>query len=362
MHKRINRKRIITVVGARPQFIKAFALSRALREASDVEEILIHTGQHFDDNMSDIFFDELGITPPQYHFTTRASAHGAATAHMLTCIEGVLLEENPDAVIVYGDTNSTLAGALAAAKLRLPLIHIEAGMRSFRRKMPEEINRVTTDHMSDVLLCSTRTAVQNLAREGITKNVHLVGDLMYDATLAATVLAEIKSPILKTLSLAPKSYAVATVHRARNTNDAQMLRRVLDFIADQAKNQPIVFPVHPRTAQAALRAGLDIRDTGAIVTEPLGYLDMCQLLHHASVIMTDSGGVQKEAYFHRVPCVTLRDVTEWVETIECGWNRLWTVGEYRKRQEIEDYGDGRAAAKIVEIVRSGVTRLSRSSV
>ena len=354
MHKRLNRKRVATVVGARPQFIKAFALSRALREASDIEEILIHTGQHFDDNMSEIFFDELGIAPPQYHFRTRASEHGAATAHMLTCIEGVLLEENPEAVIVYGDTNSTLAGGLAAAKLRIPLIHVEAGMRSFRRKMPEEINRVATDHMSDVLLCSTRTAVQNLSREGITRNVHLVGDLMYDATLAATILAEIKSPILKTLSLTPNGYAVATVHRARNTNDPQMLRRVLDFIGNAAKNQPIVFPVHPRTAQAAARAGLDIRNTGAIVTEPLGYLDMCQLLHNASVIMTDSGGVQKEAYFHRVPCITLRDATEWVETVECGWNRLWTTPEYRSRQEIEDYGDGRAATKIVEIIRSGM--------
>jgi UDP-GlcNAc3NAcA epimerase len=361
MHKHLNRKRIATVVGARPQFVKAFALSRALREASDIEEILIHTGQHFDDNMSEIFFDELGMTTPQYRFTTRASEHGAATAHMLTCIEGVLLEQSPDAVIVYGDTNSTLAGALAAAKLRIPVIHIEAGMRAFRRKMPEEINRVVTDHVSDVLLCSTRTAVQNLAREGITQNVHLAGDLMYDATLAAIVLAEIRSPILQTLSLAPRSYAVATVHRARNTNDPKMLKRVLGFIAAEAKTQPIVFPVHPRTKQAAMRAGINLHEMGCIVTEPLGYLDMCQLLHNANVIMTDSGGLQKEAYFHRVPCITLRDVTEWVETIECGWNRLWTVGEYRNRQEIEDYGDGRAATKIVDIIRSGVIRPSRAS-
>ncbi len=347
-----RKKRLVTIVGARPQFVKAFALSRALRSTSDVEEILVHTGQHFDNNMSEIFFDELGISPPQYHFTTRASEHGAATAHMLTCVEGVLLEENPDAVIVYGDTNSTLAGALAAAKLGIPLIHVEAGMRSFRRRMPEEINRVATDHMSDVLLCSTRTAVQNLAREGITRNVHLVGDLMYDATLAAAALAESKSAILKGLSLEPKAYGVATVHRARNTNDPELLKRVLGFIADQAKDRPIVFPVHPRTSQAAVRAGLDIRGTGAIVTGPLGYLDMCQLLHHAALIMTDSGGIQKEAYFHRVPCITLRDVTEWVETIECGWNRLWTVGEYRAQREIEDYGDGRAAAKIVDIIRA----------
>jgi UDP-GlcNAc3NAcA epimerase len=345
------RKKIVTVVGARPQFIKAFALSRALKDDPDFEEILVHTGQHFDDNMSAVFFSELEIPPPRHHFSIEPGAQGAVTGQMMAAIEGVLLKEQPAAVIVYGDTNSTLAGALAASKLRIPVIHIEAGLRSFNRAMPEEINRIVTDHVSDILFCPTRTAVANLAREGISNNVHRVGDLMYDATRIATPIAEHSSKILETHTLTPGAYGVATIHRAGNTDDPHSLRRVLDFIAAEATRQPIVFPVHPRTVAAMKNAGLDPNRAGIRVIAPVGYLDMCKLLHHAAVVLTDSGGVQKEAYFHRVPCVTMRDETEWTETVENGWNRLWNGAAYKPRKDIADYGTGDAARNIIEIMR-----------
>lgn len=345
------RRKIVTVAGARPQFIKAFALSRAFAAAPDFEESLIHTGQHFDDNMSAVFFSELGMRPPRHHFSIRETTHGAMTGEMLAAIERVLLGERPDAVIVYGDTNSTLAGALAAAKLDIPLVHIEAGLRSFNRRMPEEANRVVADHLSAMLFCPTRTAIANLAREGIADGAHLVGDLMYDATLIATPAAERRSDILDRLGLSHGAYGVATVHRAHNTDEKQALAPLLDYVAAEASKRPIVFPVHPRTVAALARAGLDARRPGLIVIDPIGYLDMCKLLHHAAVVLTDSGGVQKEAYFHRVPCVTLRDETEWTETVECGWNRLWRNPDYAPRRDICEYGDGHAAAQIVEIMR-----------
>jgi len=345
------RKKIVTVAGARPQFIKAFALSRAFAAAPDFEESLIHTGQHFDDNMSAVFFSELDMCPPRHHFSIQGATHGAMTGEMLAAIERVLLGERPDAVIVYGDTNSTLAGALAAAKLDIPLIHIEAGLRSFNRRMPEETNRVVADHLSAMLFCPTRTAIVNLAREGIAHGVHLVGDLMYDATLIATPAAERSSEILERLGLSHGAYGVATIHRAHNTDEKQALAPLLDYVAAEASKRPIVFPVHPRTVAALARAGLDARRPGVVVIDPVGYLDMCKLLHHAAIVLTDSGGVQKEAYFHRVPCVTLRDETEWTETVECGWNRLWRNPDYAPRRDIADYGDGNAAAQIVEIIR-----------
>jgi len=347
-------RKIVTVVGARPQFIKAFALSRALKQAPDLEEILIHTGQHFDEKMSEIFFSELGITPPRYHFAIHGGSHGTMTARMLEEIEDVLLQEKPDAIVVYGDTNSTLAGALAAAKLHITLVHIEAGLRSFDRQMPEEVNRVVTDHLSDVLICPTKVAIGNLAREGIARGVHLAGDLMYDAMTIATPLAERRSTILETLGLSPGQYGVATVHRAANTDDSKMLTRILDFVAAEAQTRPIVFPLHPRTLAAASRAGIDPARPGVRVIEPVGYLDMCRLLHHAAVVLTDSGGVQKEAYFHRVPCITLRNETEWTETIDAGWNRLWSSDSYKERREILDYGDGNAATEIVSIIRGAL--------
>lgn len=349
-----KRRKIVTVAGARPQFIKAFALSRALKDDPDFEEVLVHTGQHFDDNMSAVFFSELEIPPPKYHFSNSARGHGAATGEMLKTLEEVLAAERPEAVIVYGDTNSTLAGALAAAKLSIKLIHIEAGLRSFNRRMPEEINRIVADHVSDMLFCPTETAVANLAREGIVTGVHRTGDLMYDATLLATPVAERRSEILDRLHLAPGAYGVATIHRAGNTDDPDLLANLIDFVATQAERLPIVFPLHPRTLAALGNAGIDARRPGVHVVEPVGYLDMCKLLHHAQIVLTDSGGVQKEAYFHRVPCVTLRDETEWVETIDNGWNRLWKTESYKERREISDYGGGNAARDIVGIMRDAL--------
>jgi len=348
-----NMKRVVTIAGARPQFVKAFALSRAFASAPDFEEILIHTGQHFDENMSAVFFEELGIPQPKYHFRIETGGR-PALPQMLRNVGEAIAAEAPDGIVVYGDTDSTLAGALAASRARIPLVHIEAGMRSFNRRMPEEANRTVTDHLSDVLFCVTATAAENLAREGINRDVHLVGDLMYDATLLASDIAERRSGILQKLNLAPKGYAVATVHRAGNTDETEVLNRVLDFIAEEARKQPVVFPIHPRTARAAADAGIDVGRTGATIIEPLGYLAMCRLVHNANLVLTDSGGLQKEAYFHRVPCVTLRDETEWVETIECGWNRLWTEPRYRERREIADFGDGQSATHIVEHLRSGL--------
>jgi UDP-GlcNAc3NAcA epimerase len=345
--------RLVSVVGARPQFVKAFPFSRAVAESDGLEEIMIHTGQHFDTNMSQIFFRELGIAPPAYHFDIHGGHHGEMTGRMLAAIEGVLLKEAPDAVLVYGDTNSTLAGALAAAKLHIPVVHVEAGLRSYNRTMPEEINRVTADHLSAVLLCPTTTAVANLAREGIRDGVHNVGDLMFDATAMATDLAERHAMVLKNMNLTPRSYGVATVHRAENTDAPEHLTRVARYLSEQARAQPIVLPLHPRTR--AVAAGIDFGANVRLV-EPLGYLDMCQLVHGASVVFTDSGGLQKEAYFHRVPCVTLRGETEWVETVDNGWNRLWTVADYKPRREIVEYGDGHAAQKIVAILRQTLKR------
>jgi len=343
---------IATIVGARPQFIKAFPLSRAFAAAPDFDESIIHTGQHFDANMSDVFFAELGIPKPRHRFDIHGGSHGAMTGRMLMAIEEVLVAESPDAVIVFGDTDSTLAGALAAAKLYIPLVHVEAGLRSFNRHMPEEINRIVADSVSDILFCSTTTAVENLRRENIVRGVHRVGDLMYDATLMATAMAKKYSRIVPELKLTPKTYGVATVHRAENTDDPAQLSRVVDFLAQEAMVTPLVWPLHPRTRQAAVAAGISLVRPGLRTIAPVGYLEMTELLNHAAIVLTDSGGVQKEAYFHRVPCVTLRSETEWVETIDCGWNRLWTVSDYRPRRDIAEYGDGDAAGRIVAILRA----------
>ena len=346
--------RLVSVVGARPQFIKAFPFSRAVQAHPGFKEILVHTGQHFDTFMSDIFFTELAIPAPCYHFDIHGGGHGAMTGRMLAAIEEVLVAEKPDAVLVYGDTNSTLAGALAAAKLGIPLVHAEAGLRSFNRNMPEEINRIVADRLSSVLLCPTATAIENLAREGITQGVHKTGDLMNDATRLASALAEKHSDIVACLGLKSKAYGVATIHRAENTDDPEMLGRIASFIGAEARKEPIVLPLHPRTRDAAKNAGVDFAKNGVRVIDPVGYLDMCRLLQSANIVLTDSGGLQKEAYFHRVPCVTLRNETEWVETVACGWNRLWTVADYRPRREISEYGDGHAAEEILGILAAAL--------
>lgn len=345
-------KTVITIVGARPQFIKAAPVSRAL-EAQGIREILVHTGQHFDAMMSDVFFDELDIPKPAYNLEVHSLGHGAMTGRMLEKLETLMQTETHDLVLVYGDTNSTLAGALAAAKLGRPVAHVEAGLRSFNRSMPEEINRVMTDHVSTLLFCPTTTAVGNLAREGITKNVHAVGDVMFDTTLAAVARARTQSRILETLALTPKSYSVATLHRAENTDSEPRLRRVIAWLEEAAMGHRIILPLHPRTRKILERLAIDPR--GLRIVDPLGYLDMAWLANNASAIYTDSGGLQKEAYFHRVPCVTLRDETEWVETIDAGWNRLWTASTYvAPRHEIPDYGTGDAASAIAKHIAAAL--------
>ena len=347
---------VVSIVGARPQFIKAAAVSRVLRK--EHTEILVHTGQHYDDEMSAIFFRELDIPEPEYNLSIGSGSHGWQTGQMLQGIEAILLDERPDWVLVYGDTNSTLAGALAAAKLHISVAHVEAGLRSFNRKMPEEINRVLTDHASDLLLCPSQTAVDNLAKEGLTDGVHLVGDVMYEALMFAAERAPQHSTILEDLGLEQKGYLVATVHRAENTDDPDRLRAILD--AFNALDEPVVFPVHPRTRNAMQRIEYTPASHVQLV-EPVGYLDMVRLMQAARMILTDSGGMQKEAYWLKVPCVTLRDETEWVETVEVGWNVV--VGADDKEQILQMiqswdlqpkhpglYGDGGVVFSIVGIL------------
>ena len=347
--------KVVTVVGARPQFIKAAAVSRLLRDQHT--EILIHTGQHYDENMSDVFFQELDIPAPDYNLGVGSGLHGAQTGEMLARIEQVLLSEKPDRVLVYGDTNSTLAGALAAVKLHIPVAHVEAGLRSFNRAMPEEINRIVTDHVSDLLFCPSDVAAQHLAHEGITHGVHVVGDVMADTLLYATERASQHSTILEDLGLLPGNYLLATVHRAENTDDPERLQAILTAFA--AVREPIIFPIHPRTRQrmADQNAFAILEGSQVKLIEPLGYLDMVRLEQSARLILTDSGGIQKEAYWLKVPCITLRDETEWVETVENGWNCL--VGADREKiiLAIDSfyppenypvlYGDGKAAKKII---------------
>jgi UDP-GlcNAc3NAcA epimerase len=331
IYTNVATNRIITIVGARPQFIKAAVVSRALERCDralgggEIREIVVHTGQHFDVNMSDVFFSEMRIATPAYHLGIGGGPHGAMTGRMMEAIERVVLEEAPHLVLVYGDTNSTLAGALAAAKLHVPVAHVEAGLRSFNRLMPEEINRVVTDHVSEMLFAPTDTAVANLSREGIShERIRQVGDVMYDAALHYGAEAEVRSTILEALGLEPNGYLLATCHRAENTDDPVRLRAIFEGISAVAADHPVVLPLHPRTRDALTSAGLDGagRLRGLRLIDPVGYLDMVMLEKHARLIVTDSGGVQKEAFFHHVPCVTLREETEWVELLELGWNTL----------------------------------------
>ena len=354
--------KIVTIVGARPQFIKCAPVSRALR--TEHEEILVHTGQHYDANMSDVFFTELAIPAPDYNLGIGSGPQGEQTGRMLAEIEIVLQKEQPDMVLVYGDTNSTLAGALAAVKLHIPVAHVEAGLRSFDRSMPEEINRIVTDHVSDLLFCPTQTAVDNLAAEGITKGVHLTGDVMVDALLYNMEIAEQSSTVLEDLDLdldlVKGEYYIATVHRASNTDTEENLKSIITAFGEIGL--PIVFPAHPRTVKYLKEYGLyDHLPENIRLTAPLPYLDMLHLMRHAKMILTDSGGVQKEAYILKVPCVTLRENTEWVETLEDGWNVL--VGadgvnilkmslrkELNVGLQVDWFGDGISALRICKIL------------
>lgn len=312
--------KILTVVGARPQFIKAAPVSKVLRSIG-YHEFLVHTGQHYDHAMSQIFFDELGIPQPDVNLGVGSGTHGRQTGEMLVRLEEVIMVQKPDWVLVYGDTNSTLAGALAAVKLRIPIAHVESGLRSFNREMPEEHNRILTDHSADLLFCPTHTAMDNLAREGITQGVHLIGDTMYDAVLQFGELARQRSRVIELLGLAPKNYLLATVHRPYNTDNLENLRSIVSALLESG--EIVVFPVHPRTQKWLVEAGVTEMIKGAPqvrMIEPVGYLDMLMLEQNARIILTDSGGMQKEAYFFAVPCITLRPETEWVETVETGWN------------------------------------------
>lgn len=313
--------KLLTVVGARPQFIKASALSRAIRNSTDFEEVLVHTGQHYDENMSEVFFRELDMSPPAHSLGIGGGRHGEMTGEMIAAIERLLLEERPDVLVIYGDTNSTLAGAVAAAKLNVPIAHVEAGLRSFNRRMPEEINRVLADHVSNWLLCPTDTAVGNLATEGIRHNVFNVGDIMYDVALQAGERATQSSQILEELALEPREYVLATVHRQENTDSPDRLRSIVDGLGGVGAVLPVVLPLHPRTRARLAAAGIELAPSVRVIN-PVGYLDMVRLEANSALVATDSGGVQKEAFFYRVPCVTLRQETEWSELVESGWNRV----------------------------------------
>lgn len=350
----------VTVVGARPQFIKAAVVSREFRNSPKLREVLVHTGQHYDDNMSDVFFREMDILPPDYNLNVGSGQHGSQTGMMLEAIENVLLKESPDWVLVYGDTNSTLAGALAAVKLHVPVAHVEAGLRSFNRKMPEEINRVVADHVATLLFAPTEVAVANLGAEGIGgPSVVNSGDVMYDAALYYGEKAKRESGVLQSLSVSRGNYILATVHRAENTDSAERLEDIFASLLKISHRIPVVLPLHPRTRATLAQHGLDrVSGNNLKIVEPLGYLDMVMLEMNAAVVATDSGGVQKEAFFHGVPCVTLRSETEWVELVESGWNRLVSPGEDKpivdvilgaigtKGRDVLPYGDGGAGGII----------------
>jgi UDP-N-acetylglucosamine 2-epimerase len=376
---------VVSVVGARPQFIKLAPICKAMEVVKDtVRHLIVHTGQHYDYGMSQVFFDELGLRDPDYHLGVGSGNHGYQTGEMLKRVEEVLIGEKPDLVMVYGDTNTTLAGALASSKLHIPVAHVEAGLRSFNRKMPEEVNRVLTDHVSDFLFCPTRNAVENLRREGFTGILndgellpldcnpsHLpcsrplvinTGDVMYDALLLYAELAEKRVRILEELNFKPKAYTLATIHRAENTDNPERLGAIFEGLERIAQEGlPVILPLHPRTQKRLREIGLHPK--GLKLLDPVSYLDMLILEKNARVVLTDSGGVQKEAFFFRVPCVTLREETEWAETVEAGWNTL--VGcdaerivrvalEARKGAEsVWPYGDGRAAERVVRLLAIG---------
>jgi UDP-GlcNAc3NAcA epimerase len=350
---------VVSIVGNRPQFIKAAPVARALDGLCD--HVLVHTGQHYDDDLSQVFFEELGLRSADRRIESGSGTHAEQTARMLLGLEPVLEEGLPDAVLVYGDTNSTLAGALVAAKLQVPIGHVEAGLRSFDRRMPEELNRMVVDLLADLRFCPSDTAVANLAAEGITAGVHMVGDVMVDVAQTFAPIAGRRSDALARTGVEPGGYVIMTAHRPANTLP-ETIGTLVEVI--EAVEMPVVFPVHPRTRAALERAGLLERAAAAAhLTAPLGYLDFTALLMSAAACLTDSGGVQKEAYLHRVPCVTLRDTTEWVETIATGWNRLADLdpaavaaalaSATRPREHPPLYGDGAAAGRIAAVITAG---------
>lgn len=362
-------KKLVTILGARPQFIKASVVSHAMHQSERLQEVLVHTGQHFDANMSNVFFEELGMQKPDHFLDIHGGGHGVMTGRMLEQVEKVLLAEKPDAVLVYGDTNSTLAGALAAAKLHIPVAHVEAGLRSFNMAMPEEVNRILTDRISRWLFTPTAAASAHLRREGVAEaQIKEVGDVMYDVALHHGSRVGEVGGVLGRLGLVPESYVLATVHRAENTDHELRLSAIVDGLQVVAQHMPVVWPLHPRTRGVLERMGLlDDLSPNVRLIDPVGYLDMVQLEKYAATIATDSGGVQKEAFFYRVPCVTLRDETEWVELVDAGWNRLVpplnadavqaaVLGSLGQRGlDVQPYGAGDAAQRIVGLLVQGLT-------
>lgn len=345
--------KILTVVGARPQFIKAAAVSNILRK--EHEEILVHTGQHYDENMSEIFFTELQIPKPNYNLGIGSGNHGKQTGKMLIELERIYLQEKPDLVLVYGDTNSTLAASLCASKLLIPVAHVEAGLRSYNKCMPEEQNRILTDHLSKFLFVPTESSAENLQKEGINDGVYNVGDVMFDAIIRFGKLAEEKSTVVKDLGLPENGYILSTIHRAENTNSIDRLKNIIEAL--NKSNKLVVLPLHPRTRKYIEDYGLKFEDNIKII-EPVGYLDMIALEKSAEKIVTDSGGVQKEAFFMKKPCITMRDETEWVETVENGWNVIVGTDKnkilenilnfYPNKEQKMVFGDGKAAEKILK--------------
>lgn len=349
--------KILTVIGARPQFIKAAAVSNVIRK--EHKEILIHTGQHYDENMSKVFFDELGIPKPDYNLAVGSGGHGFQTGSMLIKLEEIYVNEKPDLILVYGDTNSTLAGALCGSKLLIPVAHVEAGLRSFNKSMPEEQNRILTDHISKYLFVPTVSAEKNLKTEGITEGVYNIGDVMYDAILHFKKIAEKNSSIVDRLKLTKGDYILTTIHRAENTNNINRLKNIVEALNESGVN--IVLPLHPRTKKYIQDYGLHFAGNITVI-EPIGYLDMIALEMYSKKIVTDSGGVQKEAFFMQKPCVTMRDETEWIETVENGWNIIAGTDKQKilngilnfvpTREQWNIFGDGTAAKKIVDIIKN----------
>jgi UDP-N-acetylglucosamine 2-epimerase len=351
--------KIVTVVGARPQFIKSAPVSKVLATYGH-DEYLIHTGQHYDYGMSEVFFKEMGIHEPYLNLNVGSASHAQQTSQMLVGIEAILLSQKPDLVLVYGDTNSTLAGALATIKLEIKLAHVEAGLRSYNRSMPEEHNRVLTDHCADLLFCPTQTAVENLTHEGIQTGVSLVGDTMYDAVLQFSQLAHNQSSIINQLNLQPKEFLLLTIHRPYNTDNPDVLKSILSGLKNV--DEKIIFPIHPRTLNVIQATNIAISPNVQVIN-PVGYLDMLMLEQSARAILTDSGGIQKEAYFFKIPCITLRPETEWVETVTTGWNILTgtdsdqIISALRRRLPVtlphpQLFGDGHASEKIVSVISS----------
>ena len=359
--------KIVSIVGARPQFIKASAICRSIKEFNrdskdKIKEVIVHTGQHFDSNMSDIFFEELNIPLPNYNLEISGGTHAEMTSRMMVSIEKVLLKEKPAYMLIYGDTNSTLAAALVAAKIHIPIVHIESGLRSFNRRMPEEINRIIADRVSTINFCPTDQALENLKNEGLGKNAFVVGDVMYDVSQYYKKIGKNKSSIIEKLNLQNKDFALATCHRTENTDHPERLEEILKAFTEINKKMPVFFCIHPRTRKLISKFNLTSYLNNFSIIEPLSFIDMVALEQEASLILTDSGGVQKEAFFYRTPCITMRDETEWVETVELGWNQV--VGAnmdkilkafknkdiHKNIRQSEPYGDGLSAQKIIQII------------